>query len=163
MATAPLRDTSSLGKVDSHVYALLKQYADDGEYLPTNREIANRLGYKSVSTPSESMTHLYELGFIKIECRVKSRRITIYETGQVIFSKYWYRCPPPERLEKWVAPNPDSIAFRLDAEAVKRSTERRAYVDSLRVMDRTPCRRCQVRHDFHEEHGCNAYIAAVAA
>lgn len=64
------------------VLAIIRAAADAGEKCPTNSEIANRVGYSSMSGPADAIHILESSGVISVQRGQASRVVTIMATGK---------------------------------------------------------------------------------
>lgn len=75
---APPRDLS----VRARMMAWLEAAARDGAPCPSNRQIADRFGFSSVSGPVRLIREMEAEGLIRVDRFHQSRRITIVATGR---------------------------------------------------------------------------------
>ncbi len=66
----------------ARVLAIIRSAADAGEKCPTNLEIADRVGYASISGPANAINLLEASGVITVQRGQASRVVTIVATGR---------------------------------------------------------------------------------
>jgi SOS-response transcriptional repressor LexA len=125
------------------VMAMISRAAENGRAAPTNGEIADAIGAKSVSAGVNIVSLLETMGMIRVERYGAGRLITVTATGKATRyegtrRQHWRErgikpAPPKARI---AAPPPEPQP-----------------VECLTRVDRGPCPRCGVRADFGCRHG----------
>lgn len=64
------------------IFAALKQCAAVGSECPSNKQLAERVGYKSTASVSDAINFLATAGMIEVERGNHNRVITICATGK---------------------------------------------------------------------------------
>lgn len=155
----PPRSENSLHPTDRAILAILRDCAAAGDTLPSNRDIADRLGLRSVSSPSMAITRLYREGYISVEAYASARKVVLLDTGETILSDKW---PKPQMPSGRLPPAAKSNGLpSRSIRAFTAHTAEKARIDTLRSEEPRPCARCGVRGKYHERYGCRSYLGGV--
>jgi DNA-binding FadR family transcriptional regulator len=81
MSASPEQQEHAIQRAQK-LFRIISQAADHGERCPTNKMLAERIGYKSASTVGEAISFLAVAGMITVERANNARVITITATGK---------------------------------------------------------------------------------
>lgn len=121
-------------------YRILQEAGHKGLPCPTNAEIAEQLGVRSIGTTSNYVSDLEKRGLIEVERTSRTREILVVASGKRLRS----------------AQKPPRVRAPINSNGLSKVQPRRLSQDDIanRVVDNRVCFHCEVRAVHHDKFGC---------